>query len=267
MQPENTRPLRVTVKMETWLEKFVWRNADKNSYNISDKDLLLSKEWLGFLNLSPFLKSKLYSLLLHIRNLREKTVIFPPENRVMAWSYLCHPSNVKVIILGQDPYQNGQATGCAFSVRRDFPIPPSLRNIFNELTASIPGFVPPSHGCLDEWGERGVLLLNAILTVESGKAASHADVGWQWFTNYVLATVSENLSHCVFMLWGSKAIEKAYLINANKHLVLKAQHPSPLAQCSHRSSNWTKFVGCGHFDLANKYLEAHNRGAINWRLD
>ncbi|ARW78108.1 uracil-DNA glycosylase [Common bottlenose dolphin gammaherpesvirus 1 strain Sarasota] len=252
--------------MDLWLKKNVWDRLD-DQLESKPEDLLLAADWLDFLNLSPFLQKKLHHLILTVRAMREEATIYPPENQIMAWSFMCPPQDVKVVILGQDPYHRGQATGLAFSVKPSDPIPPSLKNIYSELLVSVSGFRSPTHGCLNSWGFNGVLLLNTILTVEEGKPASHADLGWQWFTNYVITSLSENLKHCVFMLWGSKAIDKARLINAKNHLVLKAQHPSPLAQCSHRTSNWPKFLGCNHFNLANKYLAENNRGTIDWSLN
>ncbi|ATA58275.1 Uracil DNA glycosylase [Eptesicus fuscus gammaherpesvirus] len=270
--------------MDRWLEVHVWPHLDPQldhadnipsasndggaAGGLGDRDLLLSPAWLTFLNLTPFMRRRLSTLLKRVRELRESAVVYPPENQIMLWSYLCDPADIKVVILGQDPYHRGQANGVAFSVSRDKPVPPSLRNIFAELERSVPGFVAPSHGCLHEWGHQGVLLLNTVLTVEEGKPGSHFQLGWQWFTNYVIGSVSKELRNCVFMLWGSKALEKAALVDGRRHLVLKAQHPSPLAarnQGSIRSN--PPFLGCNHFQLANQYLEDKGRGAVDWSLN
>lgn len=227
----------------------------------------MAEEWLAFLDLSPFLKHKLCSLFNKVEQLRKKCIIYPPQPQIMSWSYMCKPEDIKVVILGQDPYHGGQANGQAFSVNRGFAVPPSLKNIFREIHNCYSEFISPGHGCLEQWGERGVLLLNTVLTVEEKKPGSHFDLGWIWFTNYIIATLSEKLSHCVFMLWGSKAIAKGSLINSHKHLVLKAQHPSPLAAKNNFSSSWPKFLGCGHFSTANKYLLEHGREPVDWTLN
>uniref|UniRef100_A0A8D2CYF3 Uracil-DNA glycosylase n=1 Tax=Sciurus vulgaris TaxID=55149 RepID=A0A8D2CYF3_SCIVU len=193
--------------------------------------------------------------------------IFPGDDQIMYWSYLCPPESIKVIIIGQDPYHAGQATGLAFSVAKGCQIPPSLKAIYTELNASVPDFSLPAHGCLDTWAKRGVLLLNTILTVEKGKPGSHQDLGWHWFTNYILSTLSEKLNSCVFILWGSKAISKANLISAEKHLILKSQHPSPLAARNQRYGVWPSFIGCNHFNKANEYLISKGKLPIDWKLN
>lgn len=253
--------------MEKWLVKNVWSRLPEQPVNVSQEHLLLAQEWVEFLNLSPFLQQKLLNLLESVNNARQTAVVFPRQADLMRWSYLTVPQDIRVIILGQDPYhQPGQATGLAFSVSRGVTVPPSLRNIFREVGASTPGFRAPPHGCLEAWSKQGVLLLNTILSVERGKPGSHEELGWAWFTNYVISTISEKLKDCVFMLWGSKAVAKANLINSQKHLVLKAGHPSPLAARSLQRSAWPAFTGCGHFKTANEYLEKHGRGTIDWSL-
>lgn len=251
--------------MEKWLKKHVWNIPDIQS-PVNDDDLLISKEWLTFLNFSTFLKQKLYSTILTVRNLRETATVYPNEEDCMRWSYLCEPETVKVVILGQDPYHGGQANGLAFSVNKNFPVPPSLKNIYKEIQRTIPHFYQPNHGCLDSWAEQGVLLLNTTLTVEKGKAGSHLHIGWTWLTNYIISQLSENLRACCFLLWGSKAIEKTNLINTDKHLILKSQHPSPLAQQSIRPSKYPKFIGNNHFLDANLFLESKGIPPIDWTL-
>lgn len=233
---------------------------------MSDEVLLLNKSWLAWLNLSPFLRKKLATLIKKVDERRAIATIYPPQSLIMHWSHLCSPSDIKVIILGQDPYHGGQATGLAFSVKRGVAIPPSLLNVFKELQRTHPTFEIPTDGCLDAWAKQGVLLLNTILTVEHGQAGSHATFGWLWFTNYIIQAISDKHRHCVFMLWGAKAIQKAHLINPQHHLVLKAKHPSPLALCSSNRSDVSNFIGCGHFEAANRYLQEHSRGIINWNL-
>ncbi|WP_297812463.1 uracil-DNA glycosylase [uncultured Methylophaga sp.] len=166
---------------------------------------------------------------------------------------------VKVVILGQDPYhQPGQAHGLCFSVKPGVKTPPSLVNIYKELESDL-GVKPVSHGYLESWAKQGVLLLNAVLTVEDSKANAHQGKGWEQFTDQVISTVNEQCENVVFMLWGSYAQRKGSVIDTSKHLVLKAPHPSPLS--AHRG-----FFGCRHFSQANQYLEAHGETAINWQL-
>ena len=166
---------------------------------------------------------------------------------------------VKVVILGQDPYhQPNQAMGLSFSVPQGVPIPPSLRNVCKELARTIDGFVLPNHGDLSKWAEQGVFLLNAVLTVAQGQAASHAKLGWQYFTDAVIRTISEHNEGVVFMLWGNFAKQKAELIDAHRHHILIAVHPSPLAGGG--------FAGCNHFALANELLVKQGKQPIDWQV-
>lgn len=166
---------------------------------------------------------------------------------------------VRVVILGQDPYhQSGQAHGLSFSVMPGVKIPPSLRNIYQEIQADL-GIEPPAHGYLESWAKQGVLLLNAVLTVEDSNANAHQGKGWEQFTDRVIELVNEQSDGAVFMLWGSYAQKKGAKIDASRHLVLKSPHPSPLS--AHRG-----FLGCQHFSKANVWLESQGRGAIDWRL-
>ncbi|MBU0860193.1 MAG: uracil-DNA glycosylase, partial [Alphaproteobacteria bacterium] len=159
--------------------------------------------------------------------------------------------------LGQDPYHGaGQAHGLAFSVPHGVRPPPSLKNIYKEL-ARAPGMAIPAQGDLTAWARQGVLLLNTTLTVREGAAASHAGQGWDIFTDAIIRAVNDRRENIVFMLWGSHAQKKAAFIDAQKHLILTAPHPSPLS--AHRG-----FIGCGHFTKANDYLAAHNMGTIDW---
>lgn len=168
-------------------------------------------------------------------------------------------SEVRVVILGQDPYHGaGQAHGLCFSVQPGVRIPPSLVNIYKELQADL-GIPPARHGTLESWARQGVLLLNSVLTVEEARAASHQGKGWERFTDAVIRVVNDRVEHCVFMLWGSYAQKKAAFVDQSRHLVLKAPHPSPL-------SAHTGFIGCRHFSKANDWLEAQGRGRIDWRL-
>jgi len=166
---------------------------------------------------------------------------------------------VRVVILGQDPYHGlGQAHGLCFSVRHGVQPPPSLVNIFKELRSDI-GVEPARHGFLEHWAEQGVLLLNSVLTVEMGRAASHREKGWERFTDAIIRLVNAKPEPVVFMLWGSYAQKKAAFVDTSRHLVLKAPHPSPLSAHS-------GFFGCRHFSKANAFLEAHGLPPIDWAL-
>jgi uracil-DNA glycosylase len=166
---------------------------------------------------------------------------------------------VRVVVLGQDPYHGaGQAHGLCFSVRPGVPAPPSLENIYKELARDL-SVARPDHGCLTPWAKRGVLLLNSVLTVEDGKAASHQGKGWEGFTDEVIAALNREREHIVFLLWGSYAQRKGQVIDVHRHCVLRSVHPSPLS--AHRG-----FLGCGHFSSANDYLRAHGATPIDWSL-
>lgn len=188
---------------------------------------------------------------------RAGKVIYPPANE---WfnAFNAAPFNkVKVVILGQDPYHGpGQAHGLCFSVRPGVRFPPSLLNIFKELSNDL-GLPMPDNGSLQHWAEQGVLLLNATLTVEQGNAGAHQGQGWEQFTDQAIACLNQQREGLVFILWGSYAQKKGQLIDAEKHLVLKSPHPSPLS--AHRG-----FFGCGHFSKANAYLEQQGLTPIMW---
>ena len=183
--------------------------------------------------------------------------IFPPEKDILNALESVDFNTVKAVILGQDPYhREGQAHGLCFSVPKGVKIPPSLVNIYKELNEDL-GIAPPSHGYLQGWAEQGVLLLNSVLTVESGLAGSHQGRGWEQFTDKIIHTLNEREEPVVFMLWGSYAQKKAEFVNTTKHLVLKAPHPSPLS--AHRG-----FLGCKHFSQANEFLIKSGQQAIDW---
>ena len=166
---------------------------------------------------------------------------------------------VRVVVLGQDPYHGpGQAHGLSFSVRPGVRVPPSLQNMFKEIEASL-GLPRPDHGCLTPWADRGVLLLNAVLTVEAGQAASHQGKGWEGFTDAAIDALNREREGLVFLLWGSHAQKKGQLIDGKRHLVLRSVHPSPLS--AHRG-----FLGCGHFAKVNAYLESRGELPIDWSL-
>jgi uracil-DNA glycosylase len=186
-------------------------------------------------------------------------VIYPPGPEIFAAFDHTPFDAVRVVILGQDPYHGpGQAHGLCFSVRPGVPPPPSLQNIFKEIRRDL-GFPAPDHGCLTPWADRGVLLLNSVLTVQQGLAASHQGKGWEGFTDAAIDALNREREGLVFMLWGSYAQRKGQLIDARRHCVLKSVHPSPLS--AHRG-----FIGCGHFSAANQYLESRGVGAIDWSL-
>ena len=191
---------------------------------------------------------------------RRKYAVYPPGNDVFNALRYTSYDQVRVMILGQDPYhEEGQAQGLAFSVRPGVTPPPSLVNIFKELKADI-GFRIPNHGCLIQWAERGVLLLNTVLTVRAHQANSHQGKGWETFTDAVLQAVNRKQTPVVFLLWGSPAQRKAELIDASRHIILKAPHPSPL------SAN-RGFFGCRHFSKANAALQAAGLSPVDWQLD
>lgn len=191
--------------------------------------------------------------------LKSKKVIYPKPKEYFAAFNTTPLDKVRVVILGQDPYHGeGQAHGLCFSVRPGVKFPPSLQNIFKELETDLK--VPrPDHGCLISWAKQGVLLLNASLTVESGKAGSHQKRGWEEFTDYAINYLNNEREGLVFLLWGSFAQKKGEFINRKKHLVLEAPHPSPLS--SHRG-----FFGCRHFSKTNAYLVARGGKPIDWVL-
>lgn len=184
--------------------------------------------------------------------------IYPPQKDVFNAFRFTEFGDVRVVILGQDPYHGpNQAHGLSFSVRPGVPAPPSLVNMYKELHTDIPGFEIPRHGYLKSWADQGVLLLNTVLTVEGGKAHSHANLGWEQFTDRVVAALNEHRSGLVFLLWGSHAQKKGSIIDRQRHHVLKAPHPSPLS--AHRG-----FFGCHHFSQTNQFLEQQGFTAIDW---
>ena len=186
-------------------------------------------------------------------------VIYPPGSQIFAALDSTPFERVKVVILGQDPYHGpGQAHGLCFSVAPGVAIPPSLLNVFKEISRDL-DLPRPTHGCLTSWAEQGVLLLNNALTVEHGIAGSHKDKGWETLTDACITALSAEREGLVFLLWGSHAQAKGRLIDNHRHLILKAPHPSPLS--AHRG-----FLGCGHFSRTNRYLEENGRGPIHWGL-
>lgn len=201
------------------------------------------------------------SLLTNIQQQRaDGLTIFPSENNVFNAFENVDISEVKVVILGQDPYHGeGQAHGLAFSVLPNIKIPPSLTNIYKELCTDIDDFVTPNHGFLQPWAKQGVLLLNTVLTVQQANAHSHAKLGWETFTDAVITELNEQNDHCVFILWGAHAQKKGRNINNGKHLVLAGPHPSPL-------SAYRGFFGSKPFSQTNTWLASKGLSPIDWRL-
>lgn len=212
-------------------------------------------------DLSPeFKQSYMQELKQFLRTQKDQQKIIYPHSSNWFHALETTPlDDVKVVILGQDPYhQPNQAHGLCFSVLPGVRTPPSLVNMYKELQSDL-DIAPAKHGYLESWALQGVLLLNAVLTVEDSTANAHQGKGWEQFTDKVIAVVNDRCEHVVFMLWGSYAQKKGAMIDAEKHLVLKAPHPSPL-------SAYRGFLGCKHFSQANVYLQQYDKQVIDWRL-
>ncbi|MBN8216900.1 MAG: uracil-DNA glycosylase [Spirochaetes bacterium] len=226
---------------------------------MGDRKIQLGEGWLR--ELAPeFETPPMERLRAFLVEEMKKGPVYPPGPLIFNAFNTTPWEKVRAVILGQDPYHGpDQAHGLCFSVRRGIRHPPSLRNIFQELSddLSIP---PPISGDLTPWAEQGVLLLNSVLTVRAHQAQSHANRGWEAFTDRVIEILNEKKEHLVFLLWGGPAQNKAHTIDPRRHLVLKSPHPSPLS--AHRG-----FFGCRHFSIANEYLASHGLGTIDWRLD
>ncbi len=226
---------------------------------MAEADVKLEESWKKALSHefgSPYMHELKTFLVSEKQNGR---TIFPRGPEYFRALDLTPLSEVKVVILGQDPYHGvGQAHGLCFSVRPGVRIPPSLVNIYKEMETDL-GIPPARHGFLESWAKQGVLLLNSVLTVEESRAASHQGKGWERFTDAVIRTVNDECDAVVFMLWGSYAQKKAAFVDTTRHLVLKAAHPSPLS--AHNG-----FFGSRHFSKANAFLEAHGRTPIDWAL-
>ena len=219
-------------------------------------DVVLEPSWKNAL--APFFQSEIFSeLTKFVRKEYQTHQIFPPGKQIFSAFWHCPLPSVKVVILGQDPYHGeGQANGLSFSVAPGIPFPPSLLNIFKELKTDLGVPLPPD-GDLTRWAAQGVFLLNATLTVRANEAGSHQNQGWEHFTDEVIKTLSREREKLVFVLWGAFAHKKEALIDSNKHFILKAPHPSPLA--AHRG-----FWGCKHFSQANDYLASTGQTPISW---
>ena len=189
----------------------------------------------------------------------QRKIIYPKSANIFKAFELTPMEKVKVVILGQDPYHGpNQAHGLCFSVRPGIAIPPSLINIYKELERDL-NIKPVNHGCLISWAKQGILLLNDVLTVEQGKAASHQGKGWEQFTTRIIEILNERPYPIIFVLWGSHAQQKGQIIDIKRHVILKAAHPSPLS--AHRG-----FLGCGHFSKINEYLKRWGEEPIDWQL-
>ena len=206
---------------------------------------------------SELVRSYYIDLLNKVDAAYQSTTVFPPKEHIFNAFSLCPFNEVKVVVLGQDPYHGlGQAHGLSFSVRDGVKVPPSLQNIYKELKTDIGNEIPTS-GNLEHWAKQGVLLLNATLTVESGKPSSHQRLGWETFTDSVIKNISNEKEHVVFLLWGNFARSKAALIDESRHLILQAPHPSPF-------SAYKGFFGCKHFSKTNEYLLKNGFVSIEW---
>tara|TARA_B100000579_G_scaffold133614_1_gene108082 strand:+ start:1210 stop:1914 length:705 start_codon:yes stop_codon:yes gene_type:complete len=229
--------------------------SEVSSKKTPDMDI----SWLNALG-SEFEKSYMNNLRDFLKKEKsEKKIIFPPTNKIFSSLKLTTLDSVKVVIIGQDPYHGiGQANGLAFSVEGGVPIPPSLKNIFKEIKEDIKE-EPPISGDLSFWADQGVLLLNSVLTVEMANPASHAEKGWEMFTDRIIHILNLK-KNIVFLLWGSYAQKKGSIIDDKKHKILTAPHPSPLS--AHRG-----FFGCRHFSKANDYLTKIGKNKIQWTSD
>ncbi len=217
----------------------------------------ICEDWSSRLS-EEFNKEYYLKLREFLKNEYKTRPIYPPAEEIYSALRLTSFENTKVVILGQDPYINkGEAHGLAFSVNKDIKIPPSLKNIYKEIEQDI-GCKKPDHGCLTDWAKQGVLLLNTTLTVRAGLSRSHYGQGWEVFTDKVIELLNEKTTPIVFMLWGKNAQNKGHLITNDKHLVLTAAHPSPLAG--------GRFNGCKHFSKANAFLAENGIQPIEWQI-
>lgn len=219
-------------------------------------DVKIAPSWKSHLS-AEFEKSYFLQLIEFVKSEYQSNTVYPPGKEIFKAFDRCDFEQVKVVIIGQDPYHGpGQANGLCFSVRDGVRVPPSLVNIFKEIHADL-GKPIPSSGNLERWAQQGVLLLNATLTVRASSPGSHQNKGWEIFTDVVIKSISEQKQHVVFLLWGSYAQKKGEMIDRNKHLVLMSPHPSPF-------SADRGFFGCKHFSKANAYLKSKGLPEIDW---
>lgn len=220
-------------------------------------DVRIDASWKQHLQ-TEFDKAYFANLVTFVKNAYATQTVYPPAKYIFNAFDLCPFDQVKVVILGQDPYHEpGQAHGLSFSVPEGIALPPSLQNIFKEIENDL-GYAPMRHGNLERWAKQGVLLLNATLSVQAHQAGSHQNKGWEQFTDAAIAALSREREHLVFILWGSYAQRKGAIIDSSKHLVLKSVHPSPL-------SAYRGFFGNHQFSQANRYLTQHGLSAIDWK--
>jgi uracil-DNA glycosylase len=241
---------------------FVLKSTNKTIVRIRVEhmaNIILEQSWKKRLS-TEFQEEYMLSLKAFLeKENKQNKQIFPNGSDYFAALNLTPFDQVKVVILGQDPYHGeGQAHGLCFSVQKGVRFPPSLKNIFKELKNDL-GIEIPKHGCLTSWAEQGVLLLNSVLTVEEGKAASHQGQGWEKFTNRIIEHLNKEKENIVFVLWGSYAQKKGAFIDRNKHFVIESPHPSPLS--AHRG-----FFGTKPFSKINDYLKEHGELEINWQI-
>lgn len=221
------------------------------------KKIDIEPEWFAALN-EIFFAEQFVELADFVRSEYQTKKVFPMPENIFEAFWLTPFSQVKAVILGQDPYHgDGQAHGLCFSVPAGVPVPPSLQNVYKEIESDLGVKKDFNSGNLKAWAEQGVFLLNAILTVIAHKPASHRNRGWEYFTDAVIKTISDRQEHVVFMLWGNYARSKKSLIDSSKHLILEAPHPSPL-------SAYAGWWGSKHFSKCNEYLMAHGKEAVRW---
>jgi uracil-DNA glycosylase len=219
-------------------------------------DIKIASSWKSLLS-SEFQKPYFLQLIDFVKSEYQQNTVYPPGKEIFRAFDKCDFEQVKVVIIGQDPYHGaGQANGLCFSVRPEIRMPPSLVNIFKEISADI-GKPLPSSGDLERWAEQGVLLLNATLTVRAASPGSHQNKGWEDFTDAIIKMISDQRENLVFLLWGAYAQKKGSIIDRNKHLVLMSAHPSPFSAHS-------GFFGCKHFSKANAYLKSKGLTEIDW---
>lgn len=226
--------------------------------NISLENIKIEESWKLALK-DEFLKPYFLEIKRHYLKAKNAgKILYPPANLIFNAFNLTPFTSLKVVLLGQDPYHNpNQAMGLSFSVPKGISLPPSLKNIYQELYEDLG--IPPSHdGDLSKWAKQGVLLLNSVLSVEKNKPASHQNFGWQTFTDNVISTISLQKEGIIFLLWGNYAKAKKKLIDSKKHFILEAAHPSPLARGA--------FFGCRHFSKTNKILKSLHKDPIDWQI-
>lgn len=220
---------------------------------------MISNDWLPALK-GEFSQPYYKELFARVVDAYSKEVVYPPSDDIFNAYHFTNLSDVKVVIIGQDPYhEEGQAHGLSFSVKPDVAIPPSLLNIYKELNTDLGCYIP-NNGYLEKWARQGVLLLNAVLTVRAHAANSHKNFGWEKFTDATIRVLNEQDRPIVYLLWGRNAREKRVMLNNPKQLVLESVHPSPL-------SAYNGFFGCKHFSRANDFLRANGVAEIDWQIE